>query len=54
MPLDESKLNNIEVMLGPLTTEADRIITESLLQSYPNSSVPDSKFKGKIREKNLY
>lgn len=54
MPLDESKLNNIEVMLGPLTTEADRIIVESLLQSYPGSSVPDSKFKGKIREKNLY
>lgn len=54
IPLDESKLNNIEVMLGPLTTEADRIIVESLLQSYPGSSVPDSKFKGKIREKNLY
>lgn len=50
-PLDLDKLNHIEVMLGPLTTEADRIIVDSLLKSFPNHVLIDSTFKGKIRDK---
>ena len=42
-------LNKIVITMGPLTTEADRIIVESLLREYPGSRVENSKFYGKIR-----
>lgn len=48
--LDEDKLNNIEIMLGPLTTESDRIIVEALLKDYPKAKIYSSSIK--IREKN--
>ena len=51
MDIDPSKLANVEIMLGPLTSEADRIIVESLLNQLPNAKVVDSVFKGKLREK---
>lgn len=51
LPLDEDKLQHIEVMLGPLTTVADRIIVESLVKPYSNSNICESIFKGKIGDK---
>lgn len=48
--LDEKKLSNIEIMLGPLTTESDRIIVEALLKDYPKAKIYSSSIK--IREKN--
>lgn len=51
LPLLPEKLDNIEVMMGPLTTEADRIIVDSLLAKYPNAVVKESAFYGKLREK---
>lgn len=51
LPLDKDKLQHIEVMLGPLTTEADRIIVESLLKPFTNHAIIDSLFNGKIRDK---
>ena len=48
--LKQDVLNEIEVKMGPLTTEADRIIVDSLLHDYPNSHVEDSFFKGKIKK----
>lgn len=49
--LKQDVLNNIEVKMGPLTTEADKIIVDSLLQDYPNSCVENSFFKGKIKKR---
>lgn len=51
LDLDTEKLADIEVMMGPLTSEADKIIVESLLLSYPNAKIYNSVFLGKIREK---
>lgn len=51
LDINPSKLANVEIMLGPLTSEADRIIVESLLSQLPNAKVVDSVFKGKLREK---
>lgn len=48
--LDEKKLSNIDIMLGPLTTESDRIIVEALLKDYPKAKIYSSSIK--IREKN--
>lgn len=49
--LDPEKLNNIEVMMGPLTSEADKIIVESLLNPFTGSTIKNSTFYGKLREK---
>ena len=51
LDLDPLKLQTIEITLGPLTTEADRYIVESLLSPYPKSTIKDSFFLGKLREK---
>lgn len=50
IPLQEEKLKDIEVMMGPMTTEGDRILVEALLSSYKDSKISDSYFKGKIRK----
>ena len=43
-------LNNIEVTMGPLSNDGDRILVEALLEKYTQSgTVGDSKMKGKIR-----
>lgn len=44
-------MNEIEVMMGPETTEAERYIVEMLLSKFENSSIKDSYFKGKIKSK---
>lgn len=46
-----TKLAGIEIMLGPLTSEADKIIVEALLKPFPNAVICDSVFKGKLRGK---
>ena len=51
LDIDLSKLATAEIMLGPLTSEADRIIVEALLSQLPNAKVVDSVFKGKLRDK---
>lgn len=48
--LKQDVLDRIEVKMGPLTTEADKIIVDSLLRDYPNSRVENSFFKGKIKK----
>lgn len=48
--LKEDKLDSIEVMMGPMTTEGERIIVEHLLAKFSNATVVDSYFKGKIRK----
>lgn len=50
IPIEISKLNEIIVMMGPKTTEAERIIVESLLHNFTNATIEDSYFKGKIRK----
>lgn len=52
LTLDSKKLESMEIMMGPLTTEADRIIVESLLSPYPHAHISNSVFWGKLREKN--
>lgn len=49
--LDSTKLDSIEIMMGPLTSDADRIIVESLLGTYPSAKICNSIFLGKMREK---
>lgn len=49
--IKEEKLNEIEVMMGPETTDAERFIVEMLLSKFENSSIKDSYFKGKIKSK---
>lgn len=48
--LKEESLKSIEVMLGPKTTEGDRILVEALLANYKDAQITDSYFKGKIRK----
>lgn len=52
--LDPVKLADVEIMLGPLTSEADRIIVEALLKPFSNATICDSVFKGKLREKDVF
>ena len=42
-------LDNIEVMLGPCTSEGEKAIVEALLKGFKNYKIKDSLFKGKIR-----
>lgn len=48
--LKKNKLDCIEVMMGPMTTEDDKITVEHLLAKFSHSTVVDSYFKGKIRK----
>lgn len=50
IPLKEDKLNSIEVMMGPMASEGERIIVEHLLAKFSSATVIDSYFKGKIRK----
>lgn len=48
--LNQDVLDNIEVILGPLNNESNRIIVEALLSKYTkNGSLANSNLKGKIR-----
>lgn len=51
MPIKKEALDNIEIMLGPNTSEGERAIVEALLTSFPSHTIKDSYFKGKIRFK---
>lgn len=50
IPLKEEVLDSIEIMLGPQTTEGERIIVKSLLANLKNATIVDSYFKGKIKK----
>lgn len=50
MPLKDSALENIEIMMGPKTSEADFLIVNSLLKGLPLSKVSKSSLWGNIRK----
>lgn len=50
IPLRENILDDIEVMMGPMTTDGEKIIVEHLLAKFNHATVVDSYFKGKIRK----
>lgn len=50
--LKQDAFQSMEILLGPLTNEADKIIVDSLIKKYcQNAILKDSFFRGKIREK---
>lgn len=51
IPLNPDKLANIEVMLGPQTSYADKLIVQSLLRDYPQAKICNSFFYDKINKK---
>lgn len=51
IPLNLDKLNHIEVMLGPQTSEGEKTIVKMLLKEYPQSTLFKSYFDGKIKKK---
>ena len=51
MPITDDALNNMEIMMGPQTSDAQRLIVEALVQDLSNITLTDSKFKGKVRGK---
>ena len=51
MPIKDDALNNMEIMMGPQTSDAQRLIVEALVQDLSNITLTDSKFKGKVRGK---
>lgn len=50
IPLRVDALQNIEIMMGPQTSEGERIIVESLLHECKKARISDSYFKGKLRK----
>lgn len=50
LAVQEETLDNIEILLGPLTTPSDRIIVEALTKDFHNCKIVDSYFHGKIRK----
>lgn len=55
IPLKDEVFKEMEIMLGPQTTQADRIIVESLIHMFQvNSEVKNSVFKNKIRQKGTF
>ena len=49
--LTENSLEHIEIMMGPETSDAEKYIVEKLLAEFPQSSLTESYFKGKIKSK---
>ena len=50
IPLKRSHIDQMEITLGPLTTAADRIIVESLCDSFaPKATIAESSLAGKVR-----
>lgn len=49
--LNEAAINNIEVMMGPETSDHDKLLVEELLSDYPQHSLKDSYFRGKIKSR---
>lgn len=50
LPIKDRALDQIEILLGPKTTEADRIIVEAITDGLTNKKITESYFKGKIRK----
>lgn len=50
LPIQEETLDNIEILMGPLTAPSDRIIVEALTKDFHNCKIVDSYFHGKIRK----
>lgn len=48
--LDPQKIQTIEVMMGPMTSDGERFIVEALLKEFSDAKITDSYFKGKIRK----
>lgn len=52
IPISQSALQSLEVTLGPLRTDADRLIVDALLAKYaPKATVNESSLLGAIRAK---
>lgn len=51
IPLNVEKLSDMELMLGPQTSEGEKEVVRQLLKDYPNVKIQNSYFDGKIREK---
>ncbi|MPM26726.1 hypothetical protein SDC9_73231 [bioreactor metagenome] len=52
IPLNDIAFQNMEILLAPQSTEADKLIVEALIKSYcPTAMLKDSNLKGKIRGK---
>lgn len=51
MPLNSEKMKNMEIMLGPQTSEAEMLIVQSLLRDYPEVAIRRSYFYGKINKR---
>ena len=50
VPLNEKKLSQMEVVLGPKSSEADKIVVESIVERFsPGIIVRESELKGSIR-----
>lgn len=49
--ISDEKLNEIEIMMGPETNDADRFIVKKLLVGLDESVIIDNYFKGKIKSK---
>lgn len=50
MPIRPEVLDKIEVMLGPQTSLGEKTIVKMLLKEYPQSTILESYFNGKIRK----
>lgn len=51
IPFNPDRLNNMEITLGPQTSEGEKGVVRQLLKDYPNVKIQNSFFDGKIREK---
>ena len=52
LDIDETKLKEMEIIVGPNTTEAEKIIVEALIKKFnPDAKVFDSSLKNKIKPK---
>lgn len=52
LDIEESKLKEMEITMGPNTTDAEKIIVESLIKEFnPTAKVYDSSLKNKVKPK---
>ncbi|WP_419749281.1 DUF2971 domain-containing protein [Terrisporobacter petrolearius] len=52
LEIDESKLKEMEITMGPNTTDSEKIIVESLVKEFnPTAKIYDSSLKNKVKPK---
>lgn len=52
LDIDENKLKEMEIVMGPNTTDAEKIIVESLIKEFnPTAKLFDSRLKNKVKPK---